>query len=46
MVHLNLERSPAKAGVQARREAPNALPRAIRFDDWTPAYAGEQGGLA
>ncbi len=37
-------RSPAKAGVQARRDASNALPRAIFDAGWTPAFAGEQGG--
>ena len=36
--------SPAKAGVQARRAASNALPRVFLLD-WAPAFAGERRSI-
>ena len=45
-MRLALPCSPAEAGVQSRREAANALPRAMYFKGWTPAFAGEQGMLS
>ena len=38
--------SPANAGVQCRRAAPNALSRALSVAGWAPAFAGEGLGAS
>ncbi len=38
--------SPAKAGAQQRRIASIDTPRVTMVENWTPAFAGERGGIA